>query len=552
MDEKKIRCQIDSEWREVVRGTPYRDLVQEPDPENPTLLVLADGRLRELHKHANGDCVIQRVTLRDPIGAQTYRRSACMLLFKAVRDLLPEKNAILRFAVPDGYYFTMPGFDGLDAEFLDRLRERMKQLCEEGIPFQKRNLPLGEAVDIFRRQGMEDKVRLMRFRRVSRVNLYFLEDYADYFYGFMVPHTGLVRIFDLRLYEDGFVLCLPPEGATQLSGHPGEQKKLFAVREAFEKWQENLGIGTVGELNECVCRNGYGDILLMQESVQEAQISQITRRIMDDPRIRFVMIAGPSSSGKTSFSHRLSIQLGALGLKPHPIALDNYFLDRSQTPLDENGEKDFECLEALDLELFNKDMLNFLEGNEVKLPTYNFLTGKREYRGDRLLAGDRDILILEGIHALNPAMSYALPQERIFRIYISAMSQLNIDDHNPVPETDGRLIRRIIRDQRTRGYNAAQTIMRWPSVRKGEEKYIFPYREQADVMFNSTLVYELGVMKVYAEPLLFDIFPGDPAYLEAHRLLKFFDYFLPIPGDDVPRNSLLREFIGGSCFSEAL
>ncbi len=551
MEKKIIRYKLDGEWKEAPAGVSYGELVKDSAGPEPTLLVLADGQLKELHRHVHADCLLERITITDPIGSMTYRRSACMLLNKALHDLSDGRNdmdALLRFNVPDGIYFTMPGFDGLDEEFLNRVKEQMKTLSDRCLPFQKKSIPLNEAVGIFRQQGMEDKVRLMRFRRVSRVNLYFLQDYADYYYGFMVWHTGYIKAFDLRLHADGFILVLPPEGSAGLSGTPVRSEKLFSVRSAFEKWGDALGIRTVGELNESICRNGYSNMLLMQEAMQEGQLARIASRIASSPKIRFIMIAGPSSSGKTSFSHRLSIQLSALGFSPHPIALDDYFLDRDNTPLDENGEKDFECLEALDVELFNRDMLMLLEGKEVQLPFYNFLTGKREYHANFLKLGDKDIFVIEGIHGLNPAMSYALPHENVFRIYVSAMTQLNIDNHNPIPETDIRLLRRIIRDARTRGYNASQTIQRWPSVRRGEERNIFPFQEQADVMFNTSMVYESGVLKVYVEPLLFDILPGDPAYLEAHRLLKLFDYFLPLPGDEVPRNSLLREFIGGSCF----
>ena len=551
MKEKNIRYKLDGEWREAPAGTSFAELVKEPAGDLPTLLVQADGHLRELHMRAVSDCVLERITITDPIGSMTYRRSACMLLYKALHDLTSgckDMNALLRFNVPDGIYFTIPGFDGVNEEFLASVKERMRVLSESCIPFMKKNVSLSEAMEIFRRQGMEDKIRLMRFRRVSRVNLYFLEDYADYFYGYMVAHTGFVNAFDLRRHEDGFILVLPPEGSAALSETPIRSEKLFAVRSAFEKWGDALGFRTVGELNESICRNGYSNMLLMQEAMQEGQLARIASRIAARRQIRIILIAGPSSSGKTSFSHRLSIQLSAMGYTPHPIAMDDYFIDRANTPLDENGEKDFECLEALDVELFNQDMLSLLDGKEVRLPSYNFLTGKREYHSGKLRLGEKDILVIEGIHGLNPALSYALPQESLFRIYVSAMTQLNIDEHNPIPETDVRLIRRIIRDARTRGYSASQTIQRWPAVRRGEERNIFPFQEQADVMFNTAMVYETGVLKVYAEPLLFDILPGDPAYLEAHRLLKLFDYFLPLPGDEVPRNSLLREFIGGSCF----
>ena len=309
-----------------------------------------------------------------------------------------------------------------------------------------------------------------------------------------------------------------------------------------------MNISCVGELNDRITKEGIRSILLVQEALQEAKISNIARRIRQEGNKKFVMIAGPSSSGKTTFSHRLSIQLMAHGMKPHPIAVDNYFVNRENTPLDEFGEKNYECLEAIDVEQFNRDMLALLDGECVELPVYNFKTGEREYRGDFLKLGKEDVLVIEGIHGLNDRLSYALPVENKFKIYISALTQLNIDEHNRIPTTDGRLIRRIVRDARTRGISAKETIARWPSVRRGEEANIFPFQEQADVMFNSALVYELACLKLYAEPLLFGIDKTEPEYVEAKRLLKFFDYFVAVPGEDVPNNSILREFIGGSCF----
>jgi uridine kinase len=306
----------------------------------------------------------------------------------------------------------------------------------------------------------------------------------------------------------------------------------------------------VGNLNEKITTEGIKQTILVQEAKQEARISAIAQQITNAGDIKFVMIAGPSSSGKTTFSHRLSIQLTAHGMKPHPIALDNYFVDRERTPLDEDGEKDYERLEAIDVEQFNRDMLDLLAGKEVELPVYNFKTGHREYRGDFLKLGDEDILVIEGIHGLNDRLSYALPRENKFKIYISALTQLNIDEHNRIPTTDGRLIRRMVRDARTRGISAKETIARWPSVRRGEEKYIFPYQEEADAMFDSALIYELACLKVYAEPLLFGIGKQEPEYQEAKRLLKFFDYFVPVPSEAIPYNSILREFVGGSCFEE--
>ena len=380
------------------------------------------------------------------------------------------------------------------------------------------------------------------------MNLYRIGNFEDYFYGYMANHTGYLRYFDLKLYDEGFVLELPECGHPDVIPPFAPEEKIFRVQKESQEWVEKLNISCVGDLNNRITKEGIRSILLVQEALQEAKISNIARKICETGNKKFVMIAGPSSSGKTTFSHRLSIQLAAHGRKPHPIAVDNYFVDRDNTPLDEYGEKNYECLEAIDVEQFNKDMLTLLKGERVELPVYNFKTGKREYRGDFLQLGREDVLVIEGIHCLNDKLSYALPTDNKFKIYISALTQLNVDEHNRIPTTDGRLIRRIVRDARTRGISAKETIARWPSVRRGEESNIFPFQEQADVMFNSALVYELACLKLYAEPLLFGIEKTEPEYVEAKRLLKFFDYFVAVPSEDVPHNSILREFVGGSCF----
>ena len=401
---------------------------------------------------------------------------------------------------------------------------------------------------MFHKHRMYDKEQLFRYRRVSRVNLYRIDTFEDYFYGYMANHTGYIRYFDLKPYDEGFVLELPEREKPDVIPPFLPEEKIFRVQKESQEWVEKLNISCVGDLNDRITKEGIRNILLVQEALQEAKISNIARKICETGNKKFVMIAGPSSSGKTTFSHRLSIQLTAHGMKPHPIAVDNYFVNREHTPLDEYGEKDYECLQAIDVEQFNQDMLALLRGDRVELPVYNFKTGQREYRGDFLQLGKEDVLVIEGIHCLNDKLSYALPVENKFKIYISALTQLNVDEHNRIPTTDGRLIRRIVRDARTRGISAKDTIARWPSVRRGEEANIFPFQEQADVMFNSALVYELACLKLYAEPLLFGIDKKEPEYIEAKRLLKFFDYFVAVPSEDVPHNSILREFVGGSCF----
>ena len=553
MEQKMAKVTINGKTKEYPCGTSYRDIVNEYqiNVEAPVILITADGRLRELHKKVKHDCTVEFVTTRDHIGFSTYKRSACLVLLKAIYDVAGKETVEkveIHYSVGSGYYFTMNGFSGLDQDFLDQVREQMHRIVEACIPICKKSVSTADAIALFHQHHMYDKEKLFRYRRVSRVNIYSLENFEDYFYGFMAPDTGYVKYFDLQLYDEGFVLILPRQKTPDVLEPFKPQDKIFHVQKESEEWGDKLDVATVGDLNDRITREGVQSLMLIQEALHEAKISSIAEEIQRRGNVKFVMIAGPSSSGKTSFSHRLSIQLSAHGLKPHPIAVDNYFVDREHTPLDEFGEKNYECLEAIDTKQFNEDMLNLLSGKTVDLPTFNFKTGCREYRGDQLQLGKDDILVIEGIHGLNDKLSYALPKESKFKIYISALTQLNIDEHNRIPTTDGRLIRRIVRDARTRGTSAKDTIARWPSVRRGEEQNIFPFQEEADVMFNSALVYELACLKVYAEPLLFGIDKSEPEYQEAKRLLKFLDYFVPVPSEGVPFNSLLREFIGGSCF----
>lgn len=555
MTEQKMCCvTINGEKKEYPAGISYWEIAKDYQggEDAPVILVTVNGKLRELHKHLKKDCTLGFVTTKDAIGHNAYVRSATFILLKAIYDVAGKKNlekTVVHYALGNGLYFTMEGGTAITEEFLVSVKKRMEELVKKELPIVKRSVGTDEAIALFHKHHMYDKEKLFRYRRVSRVNIYSIESFEDYFYGFMACHTGYVKYFDLQLYDEGFVLILPRKETPDKLDPFIPQNKIFSVQKESQEWGEKMDVATVGDLNEKLTREGVRSILLIQEALQEAKISDIAQQIKDRGNVKFVMIAGPSSSGKTSFSHRLSIQLMAHGMRPHPIAVDNYFVNREDTPLDEFGEKNYECLEAIDVELFNKNMLSLLSGEEVELPVYNFVTGKREYKGDYMKLGKEDILVIEGIHGLNDRLSYALPKESKFKIYISALTQLNIDEHNRIPTTDGRLIRRIVRDARTRGTSAKETIARWPSVRRGEEENIFPFQEQADVMFNSALVYELACLKVYAEPLLFGIGKDEPEYEEAKRLLKFFDYFVPVPSEEVPNNSLLREFIGGSCFN---
>lgn len=553
MEQKMVKVEIMGETREYPAGTTFAEIVEpyQKVSEAPVILVTVNGKLKELHKKLKYDSRIGFVTTKDNIGHQTYKRSACMILLKAIYDIAGKEHVdhvVVHYSVGSGYYFTMKGSKIPDQKFLDQVKARMHEIVEAKLPIEKRTVSTDEAIALFHKHRMYDKEQLFRYRRVSRVNLYRIGTFEDYFYGYMANHTGYIRWFDLKPYDEGFVLELPEREKPEEIPPFAPEEKIFRVQKESQEWVEKLNISCVGDLNDRITKEGIRNILLVQEALQEAKISNIARKICETGNKKFVMIAGPSSSGKTTFSHRLSIQLTAHGMKPHPIAVDNYFVNREHTPLDKYGEKDYECLEAIDVEQFNQDMLALLRGDKVELPVYNFKTGQREYRGDFLQLGKEDVLVIEGIHCLNDKLSYALPVENKFKIYISALTQLNVDEHNRIPTTYGRLIRRIVRDARTRGISAKDTIARWPSVRRGEEANIFPFQEQADVMFNSALVYELACLKLYAEPLLFGIDKKEPEYIEAKRLLKFFDYFVAVPSEDVPHNSILREFVGGSCF----
>lgn len=553
MEQNMRKVELGGTVKEYPQGTAYGEIVKDFRElwDAPVILVTVNGKLEELHKKLKKDCRLELVTTKDSIGHETYKRSVCMLLLKAIYDVAGKDgadNVVIHYSVGSGYYFTIKQSTAPDQEFLDRVKARMHELAEANLPIQKRSVSTHEAVELFHKHGMYDKEQLFRYRRVSRVNLYSIGNYEDYFYGYMASHTGYLRYFDLKSYDEGFVLEFPERNRPDEIPLFAPEEKIFRVQKESQEWVEKLDIACVGDLNDRITGEGIQNILLVQEALQEAKISGIAERIAEAGNKKFVMIAGPSSSGKTTFSHRLSIQLRAHGMRPHPIAVDNYFVNRENTPLDEFGEKNYECLEAIDVEQFNKDMLALLSGERVELPVYNFKIGMREYRGDFLKLGKEDVLVIEGIHGLNDRLSYGLPMENKFKIYISALTQLNIDEHNRIPTTDGRLIRRIVRDARTRGISAKETIARWPSVRRGEEANIFPFQEQADVMFNSALVYELACLKLYAEPLLFGIDQKEPEYVEAKRLLKFLDYFVAVPSEAVPHNSILREFVGGSCF----
>lgn len=548
-----VRVKIGTDIREYPQGTTWAQVAEEYQSgfEHDILLVQIGGKLQELHKTVR-DGSLRFITAEEKPGMSAYQRSATLLMLKALYAVAGAERVekvIVDFSVGKGFFVEARGAFTVDDGFLEQVKAKMEEYVNRKIPIQKRSVSTDDAIELFHDHHMYDKERLFRYRRVSRVNMYSIDGFEDYYYGYMVQNTGYIKHFDLIPYHYGFVMVMPDRKTPDVLHRFTPSDKLFATLSESTEWGRRMDLETVGALNDRIAKGDMSHLILIQEALQEKKIAEIAAQIAARKNARFVMIAGPSSSGKTTFSHRLSVQLEAIGLKPHPIAVDNYFVNRVDSPRDEHGNYNYEILECLDVELFNRDMTGLLEGKQVELPYYNFKKGVREYKGNFLQLGEGDILVIEGIHCLNDRLSYTLPADSKFKIYISALTQLNIDEHNRIPTTDGRLLRRMVRDARTRGSLAQETIRMWPSVRRGEEENIFPFQEEADAMFNSALVYELAVLKQYAQPLLFAIPKDSEEWLEAKRLLKFLDYFIGVSSEDIPKNSILREFIGGSCLN---
>ena len=490
--------------------------------------------------------------IRSSSGMRTYVRSLCFVLCKAVEDLYPNGSIVLEHPVSKGYYCRLQLDRTIGLDDVMRVKQRMKGIIAENLPFERFEKHTTEVVELFRQKGMMDKVRLLETSGNLYSYYYTLGDTLDYYYGSLLPSTGYLHLFDLVKYYDGLLLQVPNREHPDKLEDVLKQEKMLEVLKEHRRWNRILGIGTVGDFNKA-CNDGYAtELINVSEALQEKRISQIADEIFHRGQkgnpVKLILISGPSSSGKTTFSKRLSVQLMANGLKPYPISLDDYFVNRVDTPKAENGEYDYESLYALDLDFFNSQLQMLLNGEEVELPRFNFNTGIREMSGKRLRLDENMILILEGIHALNPELTPHIPAESKFKIYVSALTTILLDDHNYIPTTDNRLLRRIIRDFKYRGYSAEETISRWPSVRAGEEKWIFPFQENADVMFNSALLFELAIIKDYAEPILRKVPNNRPEYSEAYRLRKFLEYFVPLQDKELPPTSLLREFLGGSSF----
>ena len=563
MQEFEITLELTNENTEkiiVKKGETFYSLAKNYQKyyEEDIILAKWNGKLVELNKQIKASGVVSFVTVGERDGRRTYRRSVTLVMQRAVEKVYGKEVCVkILYSLGEGDYCELSRYSSDNSKQvkletnelrLEEIKTCMLDLVQQDLPIHKHSEKTQKAEEMFREKGMHDKERLLYYRRSSRVNLYNLDGTDDYFYGYMAPSSGMLGYFDLVAYESGFVLLFPKKETKKVEELVTSSKLFHTFRESRE-WSQMLGIGTVGDLNDAIANGRGQELILLQEALMEERIGNLAAEIAKDHNKKFIMIAGPSSSGKTSFANRLSIQLLSKGLKPHAVSLDDYYADREFCPRNPDGSFDFECLEALDVEQFNIDMTKLLAGEKVNMPFFNFKTGKREYRNKILQLGEEDILVIEGIHGLNDKLSYTLPAESKFKIYISALTQLSIDEHNPLSTTDGRLLRRIVRDARTRGTSAQETFRMWPSVRRGEELYIFPFQESADVMFNSALVYELAVLKVYAEPLLFQIPRDSEEYYEAKRLLKFLDYFLPMPVEGISKNSLMREFVGGSCFN---
>lgn len=540
----------------VERGTTLLDISRKLQHEymSPIMLAEVNDKLRELQYTPDNDCILRFLTMEHPDGYRTYVRSLYFLFLSSAGEVLGDDVRIqIKHGVVGGTFCEIRQDQEeeprITEEQIEAIRQRMQDMVCRNQPIIKSTYPLEEAMDLFELHRMPDKARLFRYRRFSVVNMYSLGANQDYFYGYMLPETGALRYFDLVPYQNGVVLMMPTRHYPHAVCSFRPSDKLFEVYGRSKQWSRILGVENAGALNDCIARGDISELVQVSEALHSKHIAAIASTIAQRAETtKIVLIAGPSSSGKTTFAKKLSIQLRAEGMRPHLISVDDYFVNRDSTPVGDDGKPNFECIEAIDTEQFNKDLKDLLEGRTVQIPFYNFKTGKREWRDRFLTLGEKDLLVIEGIHCLNEKLTEQIPRQEKYKIYISALTLINIDDHNRIPTTDGRLLRRMVRDHQYRGTTAAQTLSMWPSVRAGEEKNIFPYQEEADVMFNSAHIYELAILKQYAEPLLFNIGRYEPEYAEARRLIKFLDYFLGVSSEVVPTSSIIREFIGGGIY----
>lgn len=550
----QIYCKNNNSTREFPEGSSLLDIYNGFNLAMPYGPVSAkvNNKVESLDFRVYYNKDIEFLDITSSSGMRTYVRSLFFVLVKAVEELYPQGNISLEHPISKGYFCKLHIDRTIGLDDVQRIKQKMQEIIAADIPYTRTECHTEKVVRLFEERGMPDKARLLDTYGQLYSYYYQLGDTVDCYYSSLVPSTGYIHLFDIVKYYDGLLLRIPNrENPTKLE-EVVKQEKMLEVFQEYHRWNQILGISTVGDLN-VACNEGHAtDLINVSEALQEKKIAQIadeiTHRNQDGKRVKLVLISGPSSSGKTTFSKRLSIQLMTNGLKPYPISLDDYFVNRNDTPLDENGKHDFESLYAVDLPFFEEQLTTLLNGGEVELPRYNFTTGKREMSGKKLRIDEHMILIIEGIHALNPALTPHIPNENKYKVYVSALTTILLDNHNYIPTTDNRLLRRIIRDYKYRNYSAEETIARWPSVRAGEEKWIFPYQENADAMFNSALLFELAVLKDYVEPVLRKVPNRCPEYSEAHRLLRFLNFFVSVQDKELPPTSLLREFLGGSSF----
>ncbi len=551
MEQKiKIRCKNNNKIILAKRGSTLEDIYSLTGLNIPYGPVSArvNNKVEGLHFCVYQNKDVEYLGLNTPSGIRTYTRSLFMVLCKAVHDLYPGSEVIIDIPISNGYYCNLSLGHKVEEEDVYKIRNRMSQIIEADLPIQRFESTTEEAIDMFAKLGDEAKVKLLKSSTSLYSVFYVLDDYIDYYYGSMLTKTKEITLFGLELYYDGVLLRIPSVKDPSTLGEIVKQDKMFEVFKEHHRWQNIIGISTVGDFNDAVSKGLATDLVNVSEALQEKKISHIADSISINDKLKVVLIAGPSSSGKTTFCKRLSIQLLACGIKPIQISLDDYFVNRIDTPKDENGEEDYESLYSLNINLINEQFNALFSGEEVELPKYNFQTGISEKSGKRIKMYDNNILIVEGIHALNPKLTENIPSEKKFKIYASALTTILLDDHNYIPTTDNRLLRRIVRDYKYRGCSAKDTIHRWPSVRAGENKWIFPYQEEADVMFNTAMLFELAVIKQQAIMILEQVPESCEEYAEAYRLRKFLGYFSPLSNRNLPPTSLLREFLGGSSF----
>jgi len=548
----EIICENTGQRKAYPIGKTLQEIAKDLQVETgkPIIGAMVNNTVKELSYQIYKPKKIRFIDLTHDDGMRMVVRSLIFVLYKASCELFPKSEFIVRHPISNGYYCTLQNGNNLHyADDIEKVKKRMQEIIDADLPFEHKEIPTEEAIEIFENHNLEAKTPLLRTRGNVFTSVYQLEDHVDYFYGQLVPSTGYLKVFDLAPFYNGMLLRFPdPENPSQVRPFI-KQTKLLKIFSEFKRWGKILNINNIGDLNRTVETGEIEEIIKISEALQEKKVAQIADKIRKkSKKLRLILISGPSSSGKTTFSKRLAVQLKVNGLNPIKISLDNYFVNREDNPVDENGDYDFESVKAIDIELFNQDMLDLMEGKTIELPKFSFETGKRYYDGEMLTVKKKDLIIVEGIHGLTPELTNHIDEQYKYKIYVSALTSISIDGHNLIKTSDNRLVRRMIRDAKYRGYTAQETISRWNSVRRGEDKNIFPYQEQANIMYNSALLYELSVLKLHAEPLLRKVKPNQPEYNTAQRLLKFFSYFVPVNDHEIPPTSIIREFLGGSSF----